>query len=100
VPRTLCPTDPLEPRIDTNVTGDGPDHLGTDDSDGNGILDRDEWGSVWWSPIDTDDDGTPDYQDTDDDDDGLSDLYDPDRTQALPFARPTEVGDFGLLTNV
>ena len=42
------------------------------DTDGDGILDKNEWGTGGAaSPQDTDGDGTPDWKDTDDDGDGL-----------------------------
>ncbi len=61
------------------VSGAGPASLGDADTDGNGILDRDEWGPTMQSPLDSDDDGIEDYKDADDDGDGLLDLYDPAR---------------------
>ncbi len=59
--------------VDTD--GDGaPDYLDPD-SDGDGILDRDEAGdmNVMTSPIDTDFDGTPDFRDRDSDGNGIED---------------------------
>jgi hypothetical protein len=59
--------------VDTNKDGTA-DYL-DDDSDGDGILDKDEAGdtNVVTPPVDTDGDGKFDFQDLDSDNDGLSD---------------------------
>jgi len=67
--------------------GAGPAELGDADTDGNGILDRDEWGDLPPTPLDGDFDGTPDYEDADDDGDGLLDVYDPERLERAPTVR-------------
>jgi hypothetical protein len=69
--------------VPTPVTGKGPASLGTADSDGNGLLDVDEWGPTTFMALDTDFDGQPDYQDVDDDGDGLLDVHDPARLETL-----------------
>ena len=59
--------------VDTDKDGT-PDYL-DDDSDGDGIPDKDEAGdaNVVTPPIDSDADGRPDFQDTDSDNDGITD---------------------------
>jgi hypothetical protein len=74
----------------TAAPGAGPARLGDDDSDGNGILDRDEWGPDQVMPVDSDGDAVGDYRDADDDGDGLRDVHDSERLTPLvesdPFA--------------
>ncbi len=71
--------DALAPIAHSVDPGAGPSTLGDLDTDGNRILDRDEWGPLPGSPADFDLDGTPDYEDLDDDADGLPDVYDAER---------------------
>lgn len=91
--RTSCadaahPTYTPEP-----VSGVGPESLGDADSDGNGLLDRDEWGPIEVVPLDTDEDGIADYEDHDDDGDGLPDVTDPDRLVPLAPRDPLAVSE-------
>jgi hypothetical protein len=87
---------------ETVAPGQGPASLGSSDSDDNGILDRDEWGALAFTPLDTDHDGTPDYQDRDDDGDGLLDLYDPQRASAamIPVSGGGVVGVQAVFSEV
>ncbi len=80
--RIACDAAP-QPVTPAPVSGSGPAYLGDDDSDANGIADRDEWGELEFAPVDTDEDGTPDYLDFDDDGDGLLDVRDEKRTEPL-----------------
>lgn len=68
-----------------------PADLGDADTDGDGLLDRDEWGPLRVMPRDTDGDGTPDYEDTDSDGDGLLDGEDDD--PLVPWTPPSVWGD-------
>ena len=61
-----------EPNPSDDVDGDGVINLKDRDDDGNGIVDRDEIGDDPEYSMDTDD--LPDYQDPDDDNDGIPDL--------------------------
>ncbi|MGZ3417611.1 MAG: hypothetical protein ACXVEE_07080 [Polyangiales bacterium] len=76
--------------VDTD--GDGTkDYLDTD-SDGDGILDKDEAGdtNVVTPPVDTDGDGKPDFQDTDSDNDGLSDKDEVTKYKTSPTKTDTD----------
>jgi len=78
--------------VDTD--GDGKADYLDDDSDGDGILDKDEAGdtSVVTPPIDSDGDGKPDFQDTDSDNDGLLDKDEVTKYKTSP-TKPDSDGD-------
>lgn len=76
----------LTPVAHTVDPGAGPAELGDADTDGNGIIDRDEWGPLADTPTDSDGDVVPDWQDVDDDNDGLPDRFDEERLTPAPTA--------------
>lgn len=78
-PMAVGPCPPLTRFMATGAPGKGPGALAEKDSDGNGLVDRDEWGPLAVMPLDTDHDGLPDFEDLDDDGDALLDVFDPQR---------------------
>ncbi len=78
--------------VDTD--GDGKADYLDDDSDGDGILDKDEAGDTnpVTAPVDSDGDGKPDFQDTDSDNDGLLDKDEVTKYKTSP-TKPDTDGD-------
>lgn len=76
--------------LDTDKDGT-PDSLDKD-SDGDGLLDRDEAGdfNVVTPPIDSDGDTKPDFQDTDSDNDGLTDKDERAKYKTSPVLKDTD----------